>query len=118
MALVQASCGPPGVHVPMLCARAGLLVVLESGQASNPCLFTDVQEWQPDTLTWEWPSNPTEFSECAWGWAVLEGCRLAPAHTFTHRPNTFPSVQKLNCHFALPSPTHHSRLRQGAAPRR
>ncbi len=21
------------------------------------------QEWDPDTMTWDWPSNPTEFSE-------------------------------------------------------
>ena len=33
-----------------------------------------LQEWDPDLLSWEWPANPEEFSEC---WAVLRGMQPA-----------------------------------------
>ena len=29
------------------------------------------QAWDPDTLTWDWPDNPTEYSECDAGERAL-----------------------------------------------
>lgn len=73
--------------------------------------LSSLQEWQPDTLTWEWPSNPTEFSECRWGWvqAQVLSWRGAASHqslSLHASPICFPFLSETDLPLcpALPRP--------------
>ena len=46
-------------HAQVLCSMALVLLPIPAAPAA-PWL---VQEWQPDTLEFDWPSNPTEYCE-------------------------------------------------------
>lgn len=66
--------------------------------------------WDPDTMTWDWPSNPPEFSECKdWG-AGLAGLGQSSGCAGGKKPHGKHTSKHLFPYLCPPSPFRRSYL--------